>query len=152
MRSGSRLLALAGVVAAAIGTFATPSHADCAAPVVTAPMTTHLGDTISVQGEYWTTECNDTVVCSVGCGGESCEGGEPPAPADGLRISIKPADGPEGSAVQLADGIVADDELRIEQRVVVPMYFQPGRYVILVGNEQDFGGWYESGVIRVTAR
>jgi hypothetical protein len=152
MRSGSRLLVLAGVAAVALGAFATPSHADCTAPVVTAPRTAHLGKTISVQGEYWTTECNDTVVCSVGCGGQSCEGGEPPAPADGLRISIKPADGPEDSAVQLADGIVADDELRIEQRVVVPMYFQPGRYVILVGNEHDFGGWYESDVIGVTAR
>jgi hypothetical protein len=33
----------------------------------------------------------------------------------------------------------------------VPEYFQPGRYVILVGNERDFGGWYESGIIRVAA-
>jgi hypothetical protein len=83
--------------------------------------------------------------------GESCRGDEPATPADGLRIAIKPADGPEGSAVQLADGIVADDELRIEQDVIVPAYFQPGRYVILVGNERDSGGWYESGIIRVTA-
>jgi hypothetical protein len=45
----------------------------------------------------------------------------------------------------------ADGELRIEQHVVVPEYFQPGRYVILVGNERDFGGWYESGIIRVAA-
>jgi hypothetical protein len=155
MRSGTRLVVLAGVAAAALGTFTTPSHADCAAPTVTAPTTAHVGETISVQGEYWTTECNDTVVCSVGCGGESCEGGEPATPADGLRIAIKPVEatpmGPEGSAVQLADGIVADDELRIEQDVIVPAYFQPGRYVILVGNERDFGGWYESGIIRVTA-
>ena len=152
MRSGTRPVVLTAVAAAALGTFATPSHADCAAPAVTAPRHVHVGETISVQGEHWTTECNDTITCSVGCGGQSCKGGEPPTPADGLRIAIRPADGPERSAVQLADGIVADDELRIEQHVVVPSYFQPGRYVILVGNEQDFGGWYESDVIRVTAR
>ena len=104
-----------------------------------------------MQGEHWTTECNDTVVCSVGCVGESCRGDEPAAPADGLRIAIKPAQGPEGSTVQLADGIVADHELRIEQKVVVPEYLRPGRYVILVGNERDFGGWYESGIVRVNA-
>ena len=124
--------------------------------MVTAPTTAQLGETISVQGENWTTECNDVITCSVGCGGQSCEGGDPPVPANGLRIAIKAVEatpmGPEGSPVQLADGIVADDELRIEQHVVVPTYFQPGRYVILVGNEQDFGGWYESDVIRVTAR
>ena len=152
MRSGTRLIVLAAVVAAALGTFATPSGADCAAPAVTVPRTADLGETIFVQGEYWTSECNDTITCSVGCGGESCEGGEPATPADGLRIAIKPADGPEGSAVQLADGIVADDELRIEQHVVMPTSLEPGRYVILVGNEQDFGAWYESDVIRVTAR
>ena len=152
MRSGTRLVVLAATVAAALGTFATPSNADCAAPAVTAPRAAHVGETISVKGEHWTTECNDTLVCSVGCVGESCRGVEPPTPADGLLIAIKPADGPERSAVQLADGIVADGELRIEQHVVVPTYFQPGRYVILVGNEQDFGGWYGSDVIRVTAR
>jgi hypothetical protein len=151
VRSGTRLVVLAAAVAAALGSFSTPSYADCAAPAVTAPRTAHLGETISVEGEHWTTECNDTLVCSVGCAGESCRGDEPATPADGLRIAIKPADGPEGSAVQLADGIVADDELRIEQDVIVPAYFQPGRYVILVGNERDFGGWYESGIIRVTA-
>jgi hypothetical protein len=117
--------------------------------MVTAPKTARLGETITVQGQYWTNECNDTQVCSVGCGRESCEGGEPATPADGLRIAIKPTDGPGGSEVQLAEGIVADDELRIEQNVSLPEYFQPGRYVVLVGNERDFGGWYESGVIRV---
>ena len=88
--------------------------------------------------------------------GESCRGDEPPTPADELRIAIKAVGAtpmaPEGSAVQLADGIKADAELRIAQNVIVPEYFQPGRYVILVGNEQDFGGWYESDVIRVTAQ
>ena len=120
--------------------------------MVIAPMTAHPGETISVQGENWTTECNDVITCSVGCGGQSCEGGEPATPADGLRIAIKPAAGPDGSAVQLTDGTVADDELRFERDVFVPEYLQPGRYVILVGNEQDFGAWYESDVIRVTAR
>ena len=120
--------------------------------MVSAPKAARLGDTISVEGQYWTTECNDTIVCSVGCGGESCEGGEPAAPASGLRIAIKPANGPVSSEVQLAEGIKADAELRIAQNVIVPTYFQPGRYVILVGNEQDFGGWYESDVLRVTAQ
>jgi hypothetical protein len=151
VRTGRRLVVLAAVAAAALGSFTNPSYADCAAPAVTAPSTAQVGETISVQGEHWTTECNDTVVCSVGCVGESCRGGEPATPAEGLRIAIEPAEGPEGSALQLADGIVADGELRIEQHVVVPEYFQPGRYVILVGNERDFGGWYESGIIRVTA-
>jgi len=117
--------------------------------MVTAPRSAQLGETITIQGQYWTTECNDTQVCTVGCGGESCEGGEPATPANGLRIAIKRSDGPESSEVQLAEGIVADDELRIEQNVIVPEYFQPGRYVILVGNERAFGGWYESGVIQV---
>jgi hypothetical protein len=154
MRMGprSRLLVLAAVAAAAVSSFSTPSSADCAAPTVDAPTTARLGETISVQGQHWTTECNDTVVCSVGCGGESCRGGEPARPADGLRIAIKPADGPDGSAMQLTGGIAADEELRIEHDVALPRFFQPGRYVILVGNENDFGGWYESDVIRVTAR
>ena len=51
-------------------------YADCAAPAVTAPEDrSRSGRLISVQGEHWTTECNDTVVCSVGCVGESCRGG-----------------------------------------------------------------------------
>jgi hypothetical protein len=144
MRSPTRLLILAAASAAVLGAFSIPSHADCAAPTVTAPKTARPGETITVQGEYWTPECNDT--CSVGCGGESC--GEPARPAAGLRIAIKPAKGPESSEVQLAEGIVADDELRIEQNVIVPEYVQPGRYIILVGNQGGFG-WYESGVIQV---
>ena len=91
MRSGIRLLVLAAGTAAILGAVSIPSRADCAAPTVNAPTTARLGEMITVRGKYWTTECNDTVVCSTGCGGGSCEGGELETPADGLRIAIEPA-------------------------------------------------------------
>lgn len=80
-----RWVVLGAVLVAAFGL--SPAHAACAEPRVLlhGPSTLSVEDTITVRGEFWTNECNDTTVCGTGCG-DRCEGPEPERPLRNITI------------------------------------------------------------------
>jgi hypothetical protein len=105
------------------------------------------GETIRVTGDYWSPECNDTQVCSVGCTGESCEGGGPNRPASNLRVVLTSATPQDDLQAELASGVAASQELEFDVDVTIPEDFAPGRYRILVGNDRT--GFYQTKPIRI---
>ena len=72
------------------------------------------GETIRVIGEYWSPECNDTQECSVGCTGQSCEGGGPNRPASNLRVVLASATPQDDLQAELASGVAANQELFVQ--------------------------------------
>jgi hypothetical protein len=112
-----RLLCAFALVAA-FGIGAGPAAADCAAPEASftpplSPKAAAPGETIRFEGEYWATECNDTVVCSNGCFRDACTEGEAPPRADSIAIEIRRAGGPP---IMLVEGLDADEEYRHRRR------------------------------------
>jgi hypothetical protein len=104
-----------------------PAHAACEAPKVLldGPSRLSVGDSVTVRGEFWTDECNDTSVCSTGCGGH-CEGPEPEHPLRNITILMTPAGGPI-TPIVLAAGVDAAPDLAFDREVVIPKA-APGRY------------------------
>jgi hypothetical protein len=124
----SRWLILGALLVAAFGL--SPAHAACFPPRVylVVPTTAKLyaGESITVGGAYWTNECNDTTVCSSGCGGH-CEGGEPERPLKNITIFMTPA-GLQVDQIVLAEGVDAASDLTFDREVVIPPQVSPGRY------------------------
>jgi hypothetical protein len=147
MGSPLRLLLTTTMVATALGAVAVPGRASCAAPQVSAPRRVTLGETIRVVGEYWSPECNDTEVCTVGCTGESCEGGGPNRPAGNLRVVLASVSAQDDLQAELASDVAANRELEIDLDVTIPQDLAPGRYRILVGNERT--GFYRTQTVRI---
>ncbi len=126
-RSQTQWLVLGAVLVAAFGL--SPAHALCSAPRLFLGASTtklHTGDSITVGGAYWTNECNDTTVCSSGCGGH-CEGGEPERPLKNITIFMTPA-GLQVDQIVLAEGVDAASDLTFDREVVIPPQVSPGRY------------------------
>lgn len=148
-RSALFLIATTTVMASAAGTFSSISEASCAGPMVKTPKTAEPGEVISVRGMYWAAECNDTESCTVGCGGESCSGGEKSPPETDLEITLVLEKQPGTLAgVPLVEGIDADPKnFRVLTEVTLPEDLDPGRYQIAMGNEHT--GMYRSNVIVV---
>jgi hypothetical protein len=123
-----RWLILAAVLVAAFGL--SPAHAACVPPRVYlgVPMTgkLHAGESITVGGAYWTNECNDTTVCSTGCGGH-CEGPQPERPLKDITIFMAPA-GLQLDEIVLAQGVDAASDLTFDRGVVIPPRVSPGWY------------------------
>src|SRR5512132_2880052 len=111
-RSQTRWLILGAVLVAAFGL--SPAHAACVAPSVLldGPSKLHAGDTVTVRGETWTNECNDTTVCGNGCG-DWCMGPEPERPLENITIVMTPASGERsvglGGSVPAEGGDAASD-------------------------------------------
>jgi hypothetical protein len=128
-----RLLCAFALVAA-FGIGAGPAAADCAAPEASftpplSPKAAAPGETIRFEGEYWATECNDTVVCSNGCFRDACTEGEAPPRADSIAIEIRRAGGPP---IMLVEGLDADEEYRFALDVPLPRDLEPGYYTVRV--------------------
>ena len=121
-----RWLILAALLVAAFGL--SPAHAACAAPTVLfdGPSKVRVGDSVTVRGEFWTNECNDTAVCGTGCGGH-CEGPEPERPLRNITLVLEPLGG-LGTSIVLAEDVDAAADLTFEREVVIPPEASPGRY------------------------
>ena len=121
-----RWLILGALLVAAFGL--TPAHAACLAPSVLldGPSRLSVGDSITVRGEFWTNECNDTSVCGTGCGGR-CEGREPEWPLRNITI-VMTRPGGLGTPIVLAEGIDAAPDLTFDRQVVIPLQASPGWY------------------------
>jgi hypothetical protein len=121
-----RWLILGGLLVAAFGL--SPAHAACAAPSVLleGPSRLSVGDSITVRGEFWTNECNDTTVCGTGCGGR-CEGPEPERPLRNITI-VMTRPGGLGTPIVLTEGVDAASDLTFDREVVIPAQASPGRY------------------------
>jgi hypothetical protein len=121
-----RWLILGALLVAAFGL--TPAHAACVPPTVLldGPSRLSVGDSLTVRGEFWTNECNDTSFCSTGCGGH-CEGPKPEHPLRDITIFITPAGLQQGRIV-LAEGVDAASDLTFEREVAIPPQVSPGRY------------------------
>ena len=121
-----RWVVLGAVLVAAFGL--SPAHAACVAPSVLldGPTRLHVGDSITVRGEFWTNECNDTTVCGTGCGAR-CEGPEPERPLQNITI-VMTRPGGLGTPIVLAEGVDAAPDLTFDREVVIPPQASPGRY------------------------
>jgi hypothetical protein len=123
-----RWLILGALLIAAFGL--SPAHAACAAPSVLldGPSRLSVGDSLTVRGEFWTNECNDTTVCgNGGCGRDNCVGGEPERPLRNITI-VMTRPGGLGTPIVLAEGVDAAPDLTFDQEVVIPPQASPGRY------------------------
>jgi hypothetical protein len=123
-----RWLILGALLVAAVGL--SPAQAACAAPSVLlgGPSRLSAGDSVTVRGEFWTNECNDTIVCgNGGCGRDDCVGGEPERPLKNITILMTPVGGLGGQIV-LAEGVDAAPDLTFDREVVIPPQASPGRY------------------------
>jgi hypothetical protein len=119
-----RWLILGALLIAAFGL--SPAHAACAAPSVLldGPSRLRVGDALTVRGEHWTNECNDT--CGVGCIGDRCEV-EPMRPIKNITI-VMTRPGGLGTPIGLAEGVDAAADLTFDREVVIPPEASPGRY------------------------
>lgn len=122
-----RWVVLGAVLVAAFGL--SPAHAACVAPSVLLDGPTRLraGDSITVRGEFWTNECNDTTVCGTGCG-DRCEGPEPERPLRNITIVMTRPGGLGHNPIVLAEGVDAASDLTFDREVVIPPQASPGRY------------------------
>jgi hypothetical protein len=121
-----RWLILGAALVAAFGL--SPAHAACAAPTVLfdGPSKVLVGDPVTVRGDFWTNECNDTTVCGTGCGGH-CEGPEPERPLRNITIVLTRVGG-LGTPTVLAEGVDAAPDLTFDREVVIPHQVSPGWY------------------------
>ena len=121
-----RWVVLGAVLVAAFGL--SPAHAACAEPRVLlhGPSTLSVEDTITVRGEFWTNECNDTTVCGTGCG-DRCEGPEPERPLRNITIVTRPG-GLGHNPIVLSEGVYAAPDLTFDREVFIPPQASPGRY------------------------
>jgi hypothetical protein len=119
-------LILGALLVAAFGL--SPAHAACVAPSVMldGPSRLSVGDSVTVRGEFWTNECNDTTVCGTGCGGH-CEGPEPERPLRNITI-VMTRPGGLGTPIVLAEGVDTAPDLTFDREVVIPPQASPGRY------------------------
>jgi hypothetical protein len=119
-------LILGTLLVAAFGL--SPARAACVAPSVMldGPSRLSVGDSVTVRGEFWTHECNDTTVCGTGCGGH-CEGPEPERPLRNITI-VMTRPGGLGTPIVLAEGVDAAPDLTFNREVVIPPQASPGRY------------------------
>ena len=103
-------------------------RAACVAPSVLLDGPTRLsaGDSVTVRGEFWTNECNDTISCTNGCGGR-CVGGEPERPLQNVTIVMTRVGG-LGTPIVLAEGVDAALDLTFDRQVVIPPQASPGWY------------------------
>ena len=147
MRPALRTFLAVVSAAAALGTFSGPSRAACAAPDVRVARVAGPGDSLTVRGNNWATECNDVIACSVGClGKQTCSGGETSPPARSLRIVLETAQG--RSRIELASGVDASSAtFAVKYDVTLPDDLEPGRYQVLLGSK--VAGWHRSNVIEV---
>lgn len=118
------------VLIVAFGLGGGPAAADCAAPEARfSPRIASPGDTIFVEGDYWATECNDTVVCSNGCFRDACTGGEPAPRAQSIAIEVR---GDDGSPITLVEGLAAGEDYGFGLDVPLPRDLSPGVYELQV--------------------
>ena len=123
-----RWLTLGALLVAAFGL--SPAQAACVAPSVLldGPSRVSVGDSVTVRGEFWTDECNDTIVCgNGGCGRDDCVGGEAERPLQNITIMMMPVGG-LGGQIALAEGVDAAPDLTLDREVVIPPQASPGRY------------------------
>jgi hypothetical protein len=126
-----RWLILGTLLVAAFGL--SRAHAACEAPSVLldGPTKLRAGDSITVRGEDWSNECNDTTVCGSGCGGR-CVGPEPERPLRNITILMTPATTGKGSlglgGFVLAEDIDAASDLTFDLDVSIPSRAPPGGY------------------------
>lgn len=92
------------------------------------PTKLRAADSVTVRGENWTIECNDTVSCSAGCSGDNCVGGESERPLRNITILLTPARGQEGAQVLLAEGVDAASDLTFDVDLSIPPQAPPGGY------------------------
>jgi hypothetical protein len=152
MRRAASFGMCALVIAAAMGAFPRIGRADCAAPQVSTVRSAEPGTIILVRGQYWASECNDTSSCTSGCISMSCtEAGAQSPPETGLRVTVVPADAPEGrEGTILVQGLDADPETyAIRVGTFLPAELEPGRYRVTMGN--DHSGIYRSQPFQVVA-
>lgn len=149
MRRLARLLAGSVLAAGAFNVFATAAHSSCIAPATNVtPHHLRAGSSLSIEGTDWGTECNDVFVCSAGCSGQSCTGGEPSPPVEGITIVLRPLEGTSGDSSVLATGIDADaTSLDFTVEVRIPRTISAGRYVIVA--RSDTTGEIPSRTIRI---
>jgi len=116
-RSQTRWLILGAVLVAAFGL--SPARAARGPPgiLLDGPSRLSVGDSVTVRGESWTNECNDTTVCGNGgsCSGDDCVGGEPERPLRNITILLTPARGQEGAQLVLAEGVDAALDLTFDR-------------------------------------
>jgi hypothetical protein len=106
-----------------------PAHASCAAPTVLLdrPSKLRAGDALTVRGENWTNECNDS--CGVGCVGDRCVD-EPVRPLRNMTIWMTSAPGKLSIGLGgflLAEGVDAASDLTFDLDVSIPTQ-APGAY------------------------
>ncbi len=132
-------IAVTLVLAAALGTFAPVAHSACAAPELhLRPVAPYApGDTIRVQGLYWTGGCQDVIMCTQGYLGTKCPTFDPAAPARNIVISLREVDGGAATEVVLAKGIDASTGFRFSVEVTLPTV--PGGRYQLVADSPDTG-------------
>ena len=133
-RLGSLLVAC--VLVAAFGV--SPARAGCIGPSVSVELTTVRVDaSITIHGEYWTDECNDTISCSGGCGGnDECVGGEPERRLQSITVLIRPTSGRVGTRVVLVESVAVAPDLTFDVRAVIPPQTTPGRYRLVARNDR----------------
>jgi hypothetical protein len=110
-------------------------RAMCASPTLRVMPKRDLrpGQRVTVNGDYWTHECNDT--CMSSCLFDNCDEPRPSAPETDIELSIQKASDPSGARVLVAQGIDAGEDLTFEVSFAVPD-LAPGRYE-LVGGDQN---------------
>jgi hypothetical protein len=89
------------------------------------------GETLEVRGKYWAAECNDVIVCSPGCSGKTCTGGDRSPPVTGIKLLLRPVGDTPGRERVLKEAISADDRFAFHVDVSIPRDVVPGRYVIV---------------------
>jgi hypothetical protein len=105
-------------------------RAQCASPTATIERQPAApGKLVVLLGKDWATQCNDVVVCTEGCFGQRCSGGEPAPAAHDLTVEIRK----RGTGWRtIATGLDAESNYRLDARITLPADLPFGTYDLRV--------------------
>jgi hypothetical protein len=129
-----RTAVICGVAFASFGGVLPLARSVCAGPAVTLrPRVVQPGDEVELVGRGWSSICDDSGGCSIGCLGETCDQPGDVRPIMNLRIELEPRGG--GPPITLSEDVDADASVRFRVDAVIPAATEPGRYVVRAVND-----------------
>ena len=130
LRRITRTSLVAGTLLFTFAVLPAAVHASCAAPTATIEeQPAAPGDMVTLLGKNWATVCNDVIVCTQGCFGQRCSGGEPAPVAQDLTVEIHKS----GAGWRtIATGLDAESNYRLDARITLPADLPFGTYDLRV--------------------
>lgn len=128
--SAFRAILLVGLLAVIV--IQLPAHASCAAPQLTVDNESpHPGETVTVHGEFFAAECNDTAT--------GCSGPRPSPPSRNIDVQLR-----GGSDVVASAVVDANEDYEFTVDLRLPDDAAPGQYRAVAVEDRPYTQEWDS--------